>query len=355
MIVMQYIVRELIKRFCITTLITFVISVSIAATNLIGECVSGCNTGREIVLIIFTAFEFIENSFFFIAIISITWLTVVFSKTNQGIIIAIYSQKKTIIAKALLTTATLMSLLYALIYASFASPYIKNYISIDDHGRGYHIEKAWLSTMSVVNDSTSGSIYLMKDIGKYLDGYSSESLSIYEVKNGYLTSYEKFNKPFLTSSVDGKLMFIYRDANGKISRNIKKDVAIDDIEAEFKREAHQDNIGFVEAILMTLDNKNGRINNEMAKIVTISTIESVIMLFFATTLSLCEFPIYHQRFDRAARGRFSRVILFSIICYASLEILKIVGGATVGSHLASLACCFAFILVFLSRLIKHHH
>ena len=156
--------------------------------------------------------------------------------------------------------------------------------------------------------------------------------------------------------MDNHLMFIYRDPSGKISRNIENDVMISDVELEFKRESHQDNIGFVESASILIDgDKSGNKDRTQAQIIVVATIESIVIFFLAVILSICEFPMYHQRFDGRVRGRILRVLLFSIMCYTSLEILKIIGGGTVGSYIASLTCGVAFFFVFLSRLIKHHH
>ena len=352
MIINSYIFKEFFKRLFIAISLTLITSVLISGIESILSCSEYCSIKRSIMVSFYSSILFVESSIFFIIILATTWLTITLSNTHQYIIITIYSKKKTLILNSLLMAIGVFSVTYITLFSSIIIPNIKNYIASIDDGNGHYIEKVWINTLNVENDSASGSVYLMKNIKKYLDGYSLDSLSIYKIKGGYLTSYEKFNKPFLTASVDNDLMFIFRDSNGKISRNIERGVSIDSIEAEFKRNSHQNNIGFAEAAL-SLTGVHRGVTQEQIEIIT--AFEKVLIFFLAIIISLCEFPAYHQRINGVFRKKILRVLFFSIMCYTSLEMLKIIGGGTVSSYIASLACCTAFLCVFLSRLIKHHH
>ena len=354
MIVSSHILKEFLKRLAMITSLTLVVSFLITGLESVLSCNEYCNILMNVKKSLYLSILFVESSIFFAIIASTVWLTITLSRTNQYIIITMYSKQKTTILKSLIFATLIFSAFYVFLFNSVMAPHIKNYISSNENGESYHIEKVWINALKVTNDSASGSVYLMKNIGKYLDGYSLDSLSIYKIQSGYLTSYEKFNNPFLTASMDNNLMFIYRDSNGKISRNIEEEVMINDIEMEFRRESHQNNIGFVESASILL-NGDGYEDKIQAKIIAIKTIETITTFLLAIILSLCEFPMYYQRFDGGIRGRTLRVLVFSIMCYTSLEILKIIGGGTVSSYLASLTCCAAFLFVFLSRLIKHHH
>jgi|GEM_PF-6818097 len=354
MIVNSYIIKKFFGRIAIITSLTLVVSLLITGLESALSCNEHCNAFTSIRKSLYSSILFVESSIFFAVIASTIWLTITLSRTNQYIIITIYSKQKTIILKSLTFATIVLSVFYVFLFNSVIVPHIQNYISNNENSDSYHIKKVWINVLDVTNDSASGSVYLMKNVGKYLDGYSLDSLSIYRIKGGYLQSYEKFNKPFLTASMEDNLMFIYRDPSGKISRNIEKEVMINDIEVEFKRESHQNNIGFVESVSI-LFNGGGHKDEMQARIVAIKAIENIAMLFLAVIISLCEFPMYYQRFDGGVRGKALRVLLFSIMCYTSLEILKIIGGGTVSSYLASLTCCIALLFVFLSRLIKHHH
>ena len=358
MIINSYIFKEFFKRLFIAISLTLITSVLISGIESILSCSEYCSIKSSIMVSFYSSILFVESSIFFIIILATTWLTITLSNTHQYITITIYSKKKTLILNSLLMAIGTFSVTYITLFSSIIIPNIKNYIASIGDGNGHYIEKVWINTLNVENDSASGSVYFMKNIKKYLDGYSLDSLSIYKIKGGYLTSYEKFNKPFLTASVDNDLMFIFRDSNGKISRNIERGVSIDSIGVEFKRNSHQNNIGFTEAVLslVSIHRSGSSYTGVMqAQVAVITTLEKVLIFFLAIIVSLCEFPAYHQRINGVFRKKILRVLFVSIMCYTSLEMLKIIGGGTVSSYIASLACCAAFLCIFLSRLIKHHH
>ena len=354
MIITLYILKEFFKRLAIIISLTLIISVSIGGIELMLNC-KNCGID-SIKKPLYLSILFVESSIFFIIITAVVWLTATLSRTNQFIIIAIYSNKKTIILKSAIYAMAILSFTYLLIFNSLVTPHIRNYISSGDGGENHTIEKLWISTLSTENDSASGSIYFMKNARKYLDGYLLDSLSVYKINAGYLTSYEKLSKPFLTTDNKKNLVLEFIDKGGKTAKRIENDILINDVELEFKRESHQNNIGFVKSAMTLMQNHGVNYKDKMqAQIVCITAIETIAMFFLGIILPMCEFPPYNQRFDSGVRGRILRVLIFSIMCYTSLEILKIVGGGEVGSYLASLACCVALLFIFLSRLIKHHH
>jgi hypothetical protein len=339
----------------IIILLTIIISMLISGVDLALSCDGYCSV-YSIKKPLYLSIIFAESSIFFIIITAVVWLVTTLSKTNQFIIISIYSNKKTTMLKSLLLSAAIISIAYVFLFNSLASHHIKNYISSTGEDGSGNIDRVWISTLKTANDSASGSVYFMKNARKYLDGYLLDSMSIYKVNGGYFVSYKKISKPFLTPDTNNNITIALTDINGNTSKTIESGISIEDIDVEFKMELHQGNIGFSKSVLTLFKDCGVNYRDKVqSQITIIKTFEVVLMIFLAITLSICEFPPYNQRFDSRVRGRILRVLIFSILCYTSVEVLKIIGGGDVGSYLVSLACCVALIFIFLSRLIKHHH
>lgn len=356
MIINHYITKIFLKKLLNCILICIFASFVIDGIGGISSCAGTCNIQTVILTSLYSSILFTDDGFFFIFTISSIWFTITLSRTNQYLITSLYFQTNSKFIKNVLITSSILSVFYVMVFSSVLRPSMKNYIEENKLHAMIAMEKIWINAITINDDVASGNVYFIKNVESYLDGYTADSISVYEISKGYLTSYKKYKKPFLTSSIDGYLMFIFRNEDGKTTRSVVKDVSINDIRREFKVKSNQHDIGFFEAAFIVFNKSGYNYSYKTeAKIIIIRTIEKVIGFFTGLMIVFSEFPMYHQRTGGNNKYKLLKVVSFSMICYTIPGILKIVNNYGTSGCIASLMCSIAILCIFFSRLVKHHH
>ncbi len=356
MIIERYIIKLFSQKLLSTILICAIASFLVDGVGNVSRCLGTCSLSAAILTSVYSSILFIDNAIFFIVAISTVWFTISLSRTNQFVIITLYSKKNTIFVKSVVICVISFSVIYLTIFSSILIPSMKNYISQNENHSSSNIEKIWINALKVNDGIVSGNIYFIKNVESYLSGYRSDLISIYTISGGYLTSYQKFNRPFLTSSENGFLMFLFRGDDGKTKRKIAKDTSVNDIKKEFKKNGEQGSVGLAEGIVVATSNRGYSYNDKAdAKVVILKSLEKIIGFFTAMMIVFSEFPMYHQRVGGDIRYGMLRVISFCMTSYTIPEILKIVNNYGNAGYVASFTCALAILCIFFSRFVKHHN
>jgi hypothetical protein len=355
MILNRYIAKTFALKLFYTISLAILASFLMDGIGSIGQCIENCSAIYQLNSAFFRAVIFVDKSIFFIMIISIIWFTVSISRTNQFVVIKTYTKKSTIFVKNTFISIVCFSFFYLTIFHSNLLPYMKNYIQINQNNENLQIEKIWINKIAVKNDITNGNLYMIKNVKKYLAGYSADSISIYTITSGYIQSYKRFERPFLAQNDGGSVVFIFKDKN-ETKRNTINDISINDISVNFGLAEKMEGLGFIESIFtLTLCDICSYNQKNTSKIIIIHALEKIISLILAFHLVFGELPMYHHRLSNGIGYKVFRVSLFAIICYTLPEMLKIVNNYTLNGYIASITLYIAMLCIFVRRLVKHHY